>query len=566
MKNKNLNKYSITSDSYDIINNQLRGLFASNFGSDASNYATKLCLDSFNTNQPQVCLFVINHSLKNSLLLNLGGQDENGRTILHWLVIFSAKNNEAKQLLFDLLNNIPSQSSDLNKQDKDGNTVAHLALSIYKQNNVNMDDVISFLEKKGVDLSIVNNKGDAVGLSSISEQSEENQDLGIFAKKNKRNTEEKRETIESEIEEITRKIANQFVVNTEKEDATETIDFGSLKRDLDDTEIKQMGGNCDSINSEQLINQLLETFNVKSSINKVSKSFKKNNLIGGETGIRRKLSYSEKSDKSLTSLTSLSNSSKKTNDALKFYDAVKQMGGINVTSDISSISNLDSSLELMSETSMLGSAKKSSSSSSDEKSSSSSDDDTSSTSTSDVDSSSSSDENDERENYSSYSGGELEIGTDEVMEKYGLSKLGRFKNDESSKRHEESIKRIIENLKVDELTAKVYKAMLWKKIRDENKEMRNDDMSKELEKQSSDKKKLETFIKSLDKAEVEKLKTIISEKMKERESENKKENKKEGKKEDKKLKKEDKKISRFLKELSEELENSVESEDEYTSD
>jgi hypothetical protein len=348
-------------------------------------------------------------------------------------------------------------------------------------------------------------------------------------------------------------------VNTDNESETINFNRNSLEQSSQNQPPKQpmsFGGSEETIDSVQLINELLETFNAKSSLNKTSKTFEKNTqfLIGGQFGTRKKLSYNSESNLSSSLSVSLSDSSNKKTQ--KFYEIAGKIGGKHnyiSSSDISMSddSSFDETPEFKKETGFSetsdisdillqdGSSKKSSSSSDEDETSSSDEDETTS---SDITTSSSSGD----ETYSS-DGGNIE--TDEIMEEYGLKKLSRYQNDDSSKRHEESVKRIMSNLSVDELTAKVYKAMLWKKIRDTHKELNNDDLSKELEKQSSDKKGMESFVKTLEKSEIEKIKQIISDK---------------NKQEPKKFQKEDKKLSRFLAELSEELDDT--NSDAYTSD
>lgn len=561
MKNKNINNaknnnVDTLEHSDNIINNQNGGFLSSIFGSEASRYTTKICLDAFKANMPHICLFIVKHTFENGLLLDFGKKDNEGRTLIHWMVGFSAKNSEAKKLLIDILNT-PGIADAINKQDNLGNTAIHTTLYVAEQNNVNMDDVITLLVKKGADLSIENKEGKKVVLDEISDNVEDavedkkKSGINILVKKSKKN--KKNVNTEAEIEDVIKKITNQFVVNTDRE--SETIGFNRNSLEQSSDKKIMFGGAEDTINSSQLINELLQTFNTNQSLAKTTKSLENqsNNLIGGQMGMRKKLSYNSESNLSSSSFSNSSKSSISQKNT-KFYDAVVKIGGAHESSSELSLSSMSSLQETpkrkysarFSETSNLnsqtGSAKSSSSSSFT----------TSSSSGDDAEKSSSSSTTSDEDIYSSEGG----MDVDEVLEEYGLKKLGRFKNEESTKRHEETIKRIIKNLSVDELMARVYKAMLWKNIKDSKKELNNDELSIELEKQSSDKKLLESFVKGLDKNEVEKLKQIISEKQKENK----------GEKKDSKAKKDNKKLSRFLQEMSEELDNTETDSDAYTSD
>jgi hypothetical protein len=580
------NGYSMTSSTSEHVMQNGKGLISFLFGSDAGNYANKLILDSFQMNSPAIALFVIKHALDNDVKLNFDNVDSEGHTLLHWLVVYSPKIPHAKTLLFDILN-FPGISKYINKQDKKGNTIAHTAMYVAEINNFNMDDVISMLIKKGVDLSIKNSEGVNVLLEEVPNHNTVNQ---IFAKKPQKEFKELKELSDDEAEKIAEKIAKFFKVP--KTDEMDTVNFDrntieesvaemknkkeienknvsststeisannvsdilKIKMKMTDEEKEKMkkkevkpvnfGGKLDSdSNSSQIVHDILNKINNNSSLNKIAQNFQKKNekQIGAGNdniiGKRQRISYSEQEQSN--SLINFVSAKKQSLNYDKFNSKNKH------TSSISTVS-MTSSYNLHKK----GGASESEKEYKKEKEYDSSSSTGSSTSTSTDTSTETSTKSSSTESAFvtvTSDGGELEKTENiDEMEENGLQELARFSNEESTKRHNESVKRIKELLKVDDILAKVYKAMLYRKIKEEKKELNNDEVSKELEKRASDEKLLKGFVDKLDKKEVENLKKIIKEK------DTKATQPKEEKK-TKESKKEDRSIKRFLQDLDEEL-------------
>lgn len=271
MKNKSLSKrgdnnilnnkqeISLTSSTNETVLQKGSGILSFIFGSEASKYATKLILDAFQIHAPLVGLFVIKHAFDNEVKLNFGQQSDSGKTVLHWLVAFSGHIPFAKTLLFDSLN-LPGISKYLNKQDAAGNTVAHIAMYLSEINNVNMDDVIEILVKKGTDLSIKNSEGRNIVLEEVvvpkNIEKHENYNINqIFVKKSDSKDKEKMTEIsDSEAAKIAKKIAENFVIRTDTV-GSETINFNretventDVNRTKNNSETGEMSNKDDNVN------------------------------------------------------------------------------------------------------------------------------------------------------------------------------------------------------------------------------------------------------------------------------------------------------------------------------
>lgn len=496
------------------------------FGSDAGNYSSKLILDTFETKVVPVGLFVVKHALDNKVKLKLGKQDSSERTILHWMVIHSEKIPLAKELLFEVLYT-PGASKYINKQDKYGNTVAHYAMQL------KMNDVIGLLVKKGVDLTIENKEGLKIVLEEEYKRSEitigeKVRKPQIFVKKPTRKM--ANSDFDSEAAQIARKIVDQFVTKTDDLES-ETLNFdrnAMISQLTDDKPPQQIHASDESL---EVLYDIAKSFNKDTTLDSLMKNIQKSKeQTGGKkvmVGKRKLISNQELSMSGGDSSTSNGEKIKK-----------HRRSPIDSSSSSSSVdpdTSMESDFGVFREK-MVNNKKKE-------------------LLTSDLSDFSLLRKNgdDSSEKTVSSDGGLLdELDDDEIEGLVKLHELERFQNPESTKRHDEAVKRIKDIMKVDDLTAKVYKSLLYKKIRDENKELDNDEMSKELEKQSSDEKKLKVFIKTLNDKEVKDLKKIIEEKQKEREK-----REKEGKKENKGNK--DKKLSRFIDKLDQDS-------DIYTSD
>jgi hypothetical protein len=194
------------------------GVLSFLFGTGSGEYATKLILDTFNKEFIIPALYILNHALESSVKLKYGETDSAGKTILHWLVITSDKNQRSKELLVNILNSNRAIKY-LNKQDKLGNTVAHYAL----YNDLN--DVLSLLNKKGIDLSIKNKEG-----YSIAPEEEFEKPTNVFAKKGKKSKEDCKGMLP--FDKVLDNVINGFVVKTQ--DTISTINFTNNETQLDD--------------------------------------------------------------------------------------------------------------------------------------------------------------------------------------------------------------------------------------------------------------------------------------------------------------------------------------------
>ena len=96
-----------------------------------------------------------------------------------------------------------------------------------------------------------------------------------------------------------------------------------------------------------------------------------------------------------------------------------------------------------------------------------------------------------------------------------LNRSGGAQNDrQEDDRHEQAVKRIMQILDVDEATARAYKAIIYRRIKEENADMKYADRVLELEKQSADRKILD----AISKKDIDAMKTQLATVRKERES------------------------------------------------
>lgn len=607
-QNKRGDEYSTNSSVSNHMIQEGRGILSKIFGSDAGSYATKLVLDSFESKGALISLFVIKHARENDVDLDFNERDSEGRTILHWLVSLSGKIPFAKKLLFDVLNT-PGISKHLNNQDKAGNTIAHIALYISEFNDVDMDDVITALIRKGVDLSLKNSEGLRVLLSGVPEKKSEDSEKSeihnytinnIFMKKPSQKEEinefNEFNLSDTEAAKIAENLVKRFVMRTNGEENkdyvnSETINFSrntetenesvreSVQKKKKNENAKSLsdfdkllntknitnitnknssdakknssqkdkvsvsfGGNKnDSENSLEIIKDLVSNFKRPNSLDNVTDKFQlidKMQLGGGNkiTGIRRKISYSERSE-----ISEQSSSDKKRMGVLE-----KQLAKYKIQNNATS-SDMDVSMS-----SSYNFHKKGGANESNIEKEYDSSDDSSSTSTSDESSAESSAESSTESSTESsstdsayiYSGGsseyedmEQDSNVNNDKESEGLDKLSRVKNEDNE--HSRAVKKIMEIMKVDEENAKIYKSILWEKINDEMKGELNKPRSEELEKRASDEK----LLKKITSKEFEAKKKEIEKKQKEREN-----NKKD--------------LSRFIQTLSDDVETSMSDESE----
>jgi ankyrin repeat protein len=443
------------------------------FGSKTGEYMTKLILDAFGKNQVAVGAFILNHADQNNIEPKFGIQDSEGKTLLHWLVIYSQNLPELKEKILKAFEKWNAKKY-VNKQDNKKNTAAHYAMYL------DMSDIINLLREKGADLTLKNDAGLSIGVEDKFEkpncmQSQNQRKPNVFMKKNHDDNSDMNDSVDD----IRRAIGNLVNSRVNRTDE-ETINFSdgvpfaetnadsaakrkpfvlTAKKTQDEMELDKImrninmnGVNTDnSANSHEIVNSFIQDYDKKN----------KQEMAGGSklmTGTRRMNTYSE----------------------------ISMSGG----DDASSSTSCDTEDE-------------------------------------DCESSSDDEDDDDDDDDDLLYGGKYASGpfrgltVSEVDELAGLNRLknlnrsGGAKNDrQEDDRHEEAIKRIMKILDVDDATARAYKAIIYRRIKEENADMKYADRVLELEKQSADKKILE----SISKKDVDTMKNQLEIIRKERES------------------------------------------------
>src|SRR3989338_3295578 len=285
------------------------GIIDAIFGTGANNYTTMLVLDAFRNKLVPAGVFIINHALDNGIKLKFHKIDCDGKTILHWVVYYSAYFSPVKELLVKLLQ-LPYVTRCINIQDKNKNTIAHYAVRL------EMFDIVNLLVKKGIDLTIPNDQGMTIEEKTAMVEKEQNpSDINIFIKKtiSEQHTErlpdlpdisdfrKLREQLQQKIAMIT----DKFVPKTD----TETINFNRNETEeqnelpnLEQQDIKNLEELVDKLNSEKAeddVAKILQSTNKTSNaVQGVMKDHKqKDNIImmGGAQihGTRKMVTYSE---------------------------------------------------------------------------------------------------------------------------------------------------------------------------------------------------------------------------------------------------------------------------------
>jgi hypothetical protein len=542
-QNNRKNEYSTTSVS-DMVQEGC-GLLDPILGERAGDYATKLALDYFEQKGLWVSLCVLKHALNNNVDLDFGRGDSNDRTLIHWLVYYSAKIPFAKSLLFDVLN-IPGINNYVNNQDKKGNTPALIALYAADTTGVDMNDVVIMLINKGANPKIKNNKGNSVVLENALDADSDKNDYfvtnNIFVRKNssKGNNELKlNSAADTDALRIVKNLVGNLGIGTEDDDDESlfTRNVSATERMSDNVNSGLVGGNINSDSSVELINSIL---NKKSPLDIVSKNLQNNNQLGGakQRTMRKRVTYSEQeASEQLSDMNSLS----------RMNIIGKQLSrGTDISSSMSTISLSSSNFNNRGGAS--SSVEKEYDSSEEPSTSSSTEDDEESTETS-TDS-----ENETVTDSATDSDGETVSSDEGQLEKTEkvTRELERFTDPDALKMHENAVKRIKDILKVDDITADAYKSVLWRKISEEMKGQNNKERSMELEKQSSDKKVLD----KIDSKKVNEVKKIIKEIREKKEKKQVEETTNKDKK---------KSLGRFIKRLSEDFESDDGSDENYSS-
>jgi hypothetical protein len=451
------------------------------FGKNTGKYVTQLILDSFNSGFLQTAIYVLEHSIDNEVDIKFGAKDSNGKTILHWVTICAAKVPQLKNMLVNILKN-DSAVNNINIQDNDKNTIAHYAMKC------NMMDMLNFLVRKGIDLTLKNNDG-----LSIQLKKEYVKQPSVFRKPQ---SQAYTDISTDEVGRIREKLGNlvdSFVQRTDKDsdsdlDFTNTVSVTSMpkskpqsidvasplnntNRNVLDDLMKHLDG---VVNNDEN-----ETDDVYEVVDGLVDEFNKNNE--SDSFVDKLMNvYSNKTAESMAGGSNIMKGTRRMNT----YSEISMSGGDDLSTSTSS-----------------------SSSSCDEF------DDCTSTESTESD-----DEDDDHFSGKAISRGNLLMGlsSSEVNELLGLARLSRLSREknEGADKHEAAVNRIMELLNVGRFDARAYKAILYKQIRDGNPDLNNVDRSIELLKRASDDKILE----SVSKGDVEKMKSILMKLDEERDS------------------------------------------------
>lgn len=304
-------QYSSASNNQNGGGNFLSKLFG---GGDKGLYATELALSAFSTKNPNVGCYVIKDALNNSYELDCSVKDKKfKRTILHYLVMASKTDSEAKQLLLSVLET-PNAKDNINAQDNELNTPSHYAVYL------DLEDVASLLASNGADLTIKNAEGLSIKLDTVPKQSSVHtlpsaplQPSDIFIKitsqtcdSGKRERENVTDRNSSSIEDRLSSIVKKFVVTPRQADSD--IDFSrdnltfsdashipfSRGNRLPAVSESSVGG---SVNSIDVLNMIMDEFRSGAT----QKGLQFGGKSGSVTGKRRMTTYSEISGGASTS-------------------------------------------------------------------------------------------------------------------------------------------------------------------------------------------------------------------------------------------------------------------------
>lgn len=278
------------------------GVFSFLFGSEKGSYATELALRAFNDKAPHVGCYIVKDSLDKSknASLDYSKQDKHNRSLLHFLVLYSAYSSDAKQLLLDVLEQTNAKNY-INLQDNKKNTCTHYAM--YTE----AEDVVKLLAEYGADLTIRNAEGLYIKLEEVPIKVNPSD---IFVKltstcnkKNKKGetssvstlfSTNKASSVEERLDDIVKKVLKKQHVNT---DETDTINF--QRDNLSDDTFKAPKSESDNQNTStvDILNMIMEEFKEGNQngtqAGGAKKKGKKNTSKQSVTGKRKMVTYSE---------------------------------------------------------------------------------------------------------------------------------------------------------------------------------------------------------------------------------------------------------------------------------
>lgn len=304
------------------------GIFSFLFGSEKGAYATELALRAFNDKVPQISCYIIKDSLNqdNNIALDYSKQDSHKRTLLHFLVLYSAYFPDTKELLLNILKSTDAKKH-LNLQDDKNNTCVHYAMYL------EMEDIVKLLADYDADLLIKNNQGYYIRLEQVPVKTEPSDIFVKITKKSCDKTKElssdKRSSYTDSVNNRLDSIVQAFVNAKSRMDSdVDTIGFnrsqmtdGSTAYENDNHATRLSDKLNRDLDTDEVMNIILREFESdkpgqRGGAKKKTTRAKKNGKV---TGKRRMITYSEMSfgGGSSASATSDDDSDSETNDALR---------------------------------------------------------------------------------------------------------------------------------------------------------------------------------------------------------------------------------------------------------
>jgi len=386
---------------------------------------TKMALNAFQDGRPDVAIYLI---LKYKC--NFSSTDSSGKTLFHYLIEYSNDIPIAGYCLNKILSD-KSISLPLNIQDENGNTPTHYAAIL------NNNKLIEFLKLKGADLKIKNKDGYYIDEDNEDSNAilEDKSDT-LFSKIEKKSNDDNEEMLLSEIA----KIVNNFRSDTENSNISlSNLNTLSEKKTDDKKHIS------DNVLTDDFVKNIMTIFkqnkqydtdgnifnvNLDRTINDlelIDKNIDKNDN-NNNNDVNNNVNNDDNTD---TILKSLLNKQKNKNSVVSSNPVNKLIleGGHNIKGNREMITYSD----------QLGGSS--------------------------------------RTKYTK------SLNSDES----GISEMARAIKKQSTEIHERVIAKIMEILKVDEITARAYKGALYAKVKDEHPELSNFDRAVEMEKLATDK-------------------------------------------------------------------------------
>jgi hypothetical protein len=496
-KVQNKNSESSSSSSSDDNDMKGGGIMDILFGKDISSYVTSLIFDSFQKKMVYVGLFVIGHAIDNNVNIKCNCRDNDGRTLLHWLVMVCSKINGARIILIKMLEST-NMKNYINAVDKCKNSVGHYAVYL------NQPDLIDLFVKYGLDLSLKNDTGLKVSVN----EKYTNESANVFAKRS-----DSKELIQAS--DKLDKLVDKLVKQTETDE--DTINFN--RNTVFESDTQPIKNNNEKNKQAQINKQILD--NIMNSFAKINDS----ELDRMNNQLDRGLSDANPQEKSQENPGTMfggnvsdgafiveniynefngTSNDKIANKIIGNYQKSNKLnmkgGSINGTRKMTTYSEM----------SMVGGT------SDDEESS--SDDEESENDETD------SNEDETNSNESATSVSDSGMSPSELNELAGYATLANLSRENNNKDdHEIIVQKIKENLKLkDDLEAKAYKAIIYKDIKEKNPGMKYDERTVELDKRASDKKYLESLTKSADKKKIDEIIAYLKDKNTEQKKEEKK--------------------------------------------